>query len=1470
MNKTFKICYKNSSESTITTDFIIYSFTMMSIEQYKENIADRYMQDFKKELGFFDKFMIAPIFTKMKNILKSDKKIDVDSLKDLEDLWFRWKVLGVKIWNKQLFENLVNRTFKFLKEKQEKIIQAQTEWRLDELLNLVVNWKLDVLEQRIDGSNNNQNDDNQNVENNIQNQNSSQDTENSSQKQEINTQDKSNDNQNQENVNQNENDNNQKNNEWISPIVSWTASWVVTATIYRKTLSLTEKKLWINSLKQAPEEFNAQETKKMLNRLSSQMSEKLNSWVKMNRAQKAVYKKSIKQFDEAAKSLDWETAEAFKAWQKLQDKVSPKLLKSVGGDMKILKLIEALPDEELAKIAGKSEKEIVDFFKLKNITISEDMAKQLKVLKNANEIRWLTRILKNWTKLRNFIRWIKWMWTITFLFAWIDVRSYFDSKKEAELVSKINEIRWKVLKDKASVQLIIWLWSIGAEALWLAIACAAWCSVTWPIWMAIWAAVWLLTFTVSTAYDELYANKKEFYSQNRYDFVSQKRTKIKQSIVHLFESDRLKMNEWMKESIKDDRGPNSEINTMEDAWEALIYQEEIMEWSFSMLERYYSSWEDEESFKKILAEEEKKQYEEEKKEMEAIINLRMEYIKQYIKEDKNSPEYNEMKKAVLSLKWMEYVEQLLANSKVHSYLKTDHENAYISNYKELDIEWYKNAYKEKLSNEYKTEFEIFEKLRNSNPMLLEEICEWTIASKSSIKSRLDINDDWEEESDTPTYTTDEIKKLKKNIDFVEKYNEYLNLTITMEQRSNTKVSYNTDYDYIEHVLLDLNYINKRPIWDEERSMRYLSCEFKDDLWNVDTQVSNCTFQNVLYSIAREIHGYTWANDMFELSRFYTWDWDNTWIYMHDGFRINDDTGFRFFWAKDEKIDISKITKEQATKMIIKEVDLDSPIESADESLTQEFRKRVQKIIDREYWYIDKKKEYEKEIIDFIKTNNSNEKGYVQLPSYLAMNAKRAWIGDVNRFLFRIENGQIYALSRGDMVNTVLYFDNDVYIKYESMNKTGKELSSQEKKLINYVDEAEKKLNKLRSKQWHFVLWPGHEDDLDIPVELEKAISKKSIEWQNIKEWLLYMQPWTAQDYLVEKSEEYYRYFNWLYLWLLNTVTWMNAFLNSNDINDSEHFSQVENFIWTDNIVTVKNWNLEINNLVNDSIRKHLPELLELYKDNNTGKTVKELILDKESEENHKKWQEIAKKIYELCLEQAVLKFDDTGNVTSIDITDFSDKNLQEVKNKLNREIGWLWFYKAHAEYRNSDKVTSREPKFSKKSVEKAETDSHRDVDIVVKNIINTMNEVDREWKRKNPKFEADEKQWKEWKITWNFSSRWYDEKITINMDDSKNLKSVTIDWLWMSFSNTQEWFRIANFINWIKNNIKENPQWSPANWWKLGYYHWSEWWDLERDVEWFVVWINDVDILDVNTIDKYYSLVKNNEKFLNYINSFIK
>ena len=1243
--------------------------------------------------------------------------------------------------------------------------------------------------------------------------------------------------------------------------------------------------MWINRVNKVPETLDAEKTQKMLNRvrkqmsdLKEEMSEKLKNWVKMNRAQEKVYEKSIKQFELAEKSLDGETAEAYKARQKLQDKVSPKLLKTLGWDTKTLRLIEALPDEELALIVGKNEEEIVEFFKLKNIKISEDIAKELKVLKNVDEIRWLTRILKCGTKLRNFIRWVKWMAVVSCLFAWFDIRCYLEWDKEADLVKKVNEVRWEILRDNARVQLIIWLWSILTEVLALAAVCAAWWSVTWPRWTAVWAVVWLLTAVATIWYDELYGNKKEFYAQNRYDFINKKRTEVKQSIVQLFESDRLDMHEWMKKSIKDNRGPKSEINTMEDAWEALIYQEEVEMGGFSYLQWYYSSWENEEIYKKELSEEERKEYEEEKKKMENLIKIRMEYIKQYVKEDKKSKEYNEMKKALLDNKWIEYVEQLLADSKVYAYLKSDNNDAYIQNYKELNVDSYKEAYKQKLSQEYSKEFDIFEKLRKENPSHLQELCKWTIDSKASIEGSFE-DEDWD-----PTYSEQEKTILKRNIDFVVKYNEYLNLWRPIERQITTWVSFNSiDYKYIEQVLLDIDSINKRPIWDKEATMKYLSYdEFNNDnIEAIDSQVSNSVFQNVIYSVAREIHGYTGKNDKLELVNFYTCDWDSTWIYM-DGKRKIKDVSW-FLGTKDRTVeDPDKFTKEQAYNMIIKEVDLDSPVEAADERLTKEFRERVKKIIDREYGYRENKKDYEKQIIDFIKTNNNWQKWYVEIPENLVIKAKKAWMGDINKFLFRIEGWQIYALCRGDMADTVLHFDdNNIKIKYEALNPLRSELTQQEKELVSYVDDMEKKLNKLRSKQWS-IAWiiSQHADDLDIPEYLERIMSQKSIEWNNLKKSILYMQPNTAHNYMVNKSKEFFDFFNWMYLWILNRVTNMNhvMWLNSNDMDNSSDFLQAAQFIWF-NVASVKNWKLEISKTVNEAIRKHLPDLFNSYKDWDTWKTIKELLMDKD-ESNQEKWQELAKKIYELCLEQAVLEFDNNWNVTNITTLDFSDSDLNKVKGKIKNWLKWIWFQKKYDEYKSSTGRTQKELKFSIRSVEQAEVDTHKKIDDITQNIINTMKNVDRANRRKDPKFEADIKQNNEWKITWKFSSWWYSEKMIINMDNSKNIKSVTIDWLGITFSNAEEWFRTANLINFIRDNCKSNPRWADAPWpvWHLEYFQWSTGWDLERDVtvDMWPLWIlgdfdspADVDILEVDHLKKYYPTIHKSKKFLDYINKFL-
>ena len=1452
---------------------------MTSIESYKDSIAEKYVEDFKKELKFFERVMVLPLSKKMKEVLKSNKKIDVNGLGDLQDLWFWRNVLWVKIWDKQLFESLVDKTFSFLKEKQEKIIQAETEWKLGELLNLVINWKLDNFEQRVNNDEWTRDNDEWMIDNDVK----TEDAWNRSELLDVENNEDRIDSDNEWNAWTNvEWDNKSWENKEINSVVAWTTAWTVWAVTYYEGISVAEKKLWINKLKEAPKEFDASATKKMMENISSEMGEKLKS-PKLNKAQRRVYEKSIKEFKAAAESLDWETVEAFKAYQQLQDRLPTDLWEIMNYDMKTLRSIENLPDGELVTIVGKDEKAIMKFFDAKWIKVSEDLARQLKVAKNVSEIRWLAKILKNWTKLANVLKWIKGMWVVTVLFAWFDVWCYLESKKEAELISKVNEVRWEILRDQATMQLIIWMWSVLLEAAVIVAACVWWWSLAGPWWTVIWVVVWIIAAAASIWYDELYANKKEFYAQNRYDFINQRRTKIKQSIVQLFESDRLGMDSWMKETIKDDRWPNSEIDTMEDSWEALIYQEEVYDGWFYMLPMYYSSWESEAIFKKSLSKEQIETFEKEKKDMENIIETRKEYIKQYL--DKKNPAYNQLKQAIESRKSLEFVEQILADSKVYAYIKSQDDEPYIQNYNKMKVSEYKNAYKKKLSEEYPTEFEMFEKLRKENPNHLQEICAWFMASKWIIEFAFES----EREGGERYYSEEEIPIMKKNIDFLTKYNTYRNLGTPLEKQVNSWVVWTTfDYKYIEELLLDINSINRRSIWEKGKTINYLSCYEFIERENIENQVSDSIFQNILYSIAREIHWYDWENNQFSLIQFYSWDGNDTWIYYDKCWKINIDglTDRSLEW-----IELNKLTKDELKKKMFwwEEVwvfywdyyqpewwetlhsnswELDSPVEAADDQLNDEFKKRVEAIIDREYWYRENKSVYEKKIIDFIKNNNQWKDWYVEIPEYLAIEAKKAWLWNVYKYLFKIENGQIYALSRGDIAQDNLHFDNEwKKIKYEVVNKLRQKngYTQEEKHLMDYVDAAEHKLQKVMAVQWKFLWISQHEDDLDIPVELERIVSQKSIEWNQVKESILYMDWVAAKKYLERKSEEYFHFFNWMYVWILNQVTGMKA---SNDMDGSAYFYGASCFIgWNAVRIKESNWkkDIEINESVNESIRSHLKSLLG-SKDPKSWKKINELILS-DDEKEQGRWMSLANNILELCLEKAVLSFDGNWKVTNISQIDFDNSTLEKVKKDLDKVLKKDVFIEVHNKYKTTDYLDI-ESKFSVRSVEKAETDSHNEIKNMTAEIVDTMNNVDRASKRKNPVFEVDEKQTKEWVITWKFKSWWYEERVSVNMDWNKKIKSIQVDWLWMRFDSSQEWFRVANVINWIKHNVKENPKWHSTSGrmrWKYWYYQRS-WWELERDVE------NtnfDVDILDKDIIDKYYPHIKESSVFLDYINNFM-
>jgi hypothetical protein len=133
----------------------------------------------------------------------------------------------------------------------------------------------------------------------------------------------------------------------------------------------------------------------------------------------------------------------------------------------------------------------------------------------------------------------------------------------------------------------------------------------------------------------------------------------------------------------------------------------------------------------------------------------MEYIKQHISDNHSSESYKALKEAINNNKWIAYVEQILADAKIYSYLKSEDENPYIENYKTLDIKGYKEAYRNKLQSEYSEQFAIFENLKTENPILLDEICRGAKASKPALTSYIESSQQGTE-SETTLYSSSEI------------------------------------------------------------------------------------------------------------------------------------------------------------------------------------------------------------------------------------------------------------------------------------------------------------------------------------------------------------------------------------------------------------------------------------------------------------------------------------------------------------------------------------------------------------------------------------------------------------------------------------------------------------------------------------------------------------------------------------------
>jgi len=534
-------------------------------------------------------------------------------------------------------------------------------------------------------------------------------------------------------------------------IISGVGSWIGSIEMINSLLTRS----WLEKI-DFSKEFNAEKIEDLLNRMADHLEKERNvrighhDWFKDN-----AYDRSIKAYREAADALKDEAwKQAIKKYleleKKLQGRISNTFLKNIAKiDTRemanIVRWLNSASESEIQALAKcQTEDKIIKFFADRNIRISREYASQLKLASTVDEVKLMIWVSRHWSRLSRIARWIKWMSWFSFACVWLDVFLLMEWLNESEMISKYNKMRWEYRKQRAWVETWIWVWALALEWAAIIVYCAACWSSVWVFWTVAWLAIW----TVSYIAYELYGarqDKKDFYAQNRYDFVNQKRTKIKQSIVQLFQSDNLNLDASLKKKIKKDREEiwiKDELKTMEDARESLIFQEETASWEFQLLEMFYSMGDsNENNFKKKLTAEQKEEFENQKKKMEGLIKMRKEYIKQYIDRNKR---YSVLCDAIGRNTWMACVEQILADSKVYADIKGIQEQNekewydYVQHYKnfanDFDIKWYKKEYKKMLLKEYKKEFEKFEKLHKDNPGLFNLICDGFMSSSYYINN----------------------------------------------------------------------------------------------------------------------------------------------------------------------------------------------------------------------------------------------------------------------------------------------------------------------------------------------------------------------------------------------------------------------------------------------------------------------------------------------------------------------------------------------------------------------------------------------------------------------------------------------------------------------------------------------------------------------------------------------------------------
>ena len=1445
-----------------------------TVENLKSEISDCYLNDLKKELWWFKSIAILPIKKPIKDILMWKKELP-EKFDEVKEFWW-WKNI---IWF--VSPKVANQIFEFMKEKRFEIERRKTEAELTELKNNILWLESPTLPESWNNDESNNADwwdsswwtsEEWNEEVSLQ-------------EQEQQEQEEWNENIEEKNENS---DWNESSESWIDGRVAWGLVWAWWVSMWA-WLAIWERSQKAAEMK-ALEWFSSEKIKWTIDTAIESMENQVKAlWPdRLTSRQVKTINKHIEKLREWQKAFDKEGIDALTELNKLWDKLNflpRQLLENCWLTAKQLWKIDDLAEW----LVWKSASEIRAILHSNWVTsIDESIVKALSKADNVSDIKSMTKVLSCWKKVNRIAQTVAGALWIDVAFLGLDVWMYIESDKEAELISKINKLRWENKHNQAVCQLLIWISSVVIELIAIIWVCAAWWSMWWPWGTVIWLAVWVITAAVSMAVDPLYYDVKDFYLQNQEDFLREKRSQLKQAILQWIHNKKqwdTSINELITSYYSPSLKPWSELKekNLSDACVSMIILEEVdRDWMFEYdqyLVEYIQSWESMEDFLSKKPEEYKKEFKEIWDELQKRVDKRVKYINSKFEDGK-------IIEQIKWCNWMQYLTQLFTESKWYADLidkwNRDENKTFELNLQEYKSELFKEFPKEKI--------EKLENIKKDNPSLFLEIM--TTVTWSAFTSEDEENED---------YT--------QNVRLITKYQEWLRLTENIEDKRYLNVPNPTHFSgrFIEKLIeadfeLDaVEYpsitqeaiINRMQFWEERRWL---------------TDVSDNVLQNVLYKLARELYWYSWDNDIQSLMWFFSEsNGDNHWIYYSDKRKVNDD------WAIDTALtnnlpqtlhenDVDKYVDYFMTSNFLGRCNIwsyvflgpitatvlnatstkssiDTPTESIDDELNVEFRNKLRSLIKEELLNhtVENKEKVKNEILEFVK-KHSKDWNYIELPYFLILEAKKAGLWDLQRQFFKRDNDKLEICYLHWEINQTAIIDN---CEKSYISPARESFTKSEHYYINRVESAIQKINKIREKQWFgFTRELHHEDDLDIPIEIEHIISDKTKEWNAFKQTiLLYDSQRAANTEIYNKYEEYATYFENLYKWMLISLSW---FCCSNDIDTNTYFSHATYYgsmdIFNENgEIDPKEWDeepKELNNLLKDDKFQtfYNTQINELKI---KGKSIKELRSSDDGDE-----RAIAKEISNLIivktLETCLIKFTPEWNVSEIAIWwgrfdgDMSKRkdNKWKIAESLKKHISKIEDY-LQMNWNNISKPVIDDEKIKEKikgqEIKKLRKSQKETTDItpkIQKIIENALSDVDWSYKRWDIQYDPE---------TSTLNSRGYNKtKIIFEEGEDWEFKSLKIEWLDIIFTDIQEWIRVANLINFMHYNAEKHPfkSMTTGRWPFNHEMHRYKWEDhsLMRDVN---NSYDDVEIVRASTMKKDYAHIVDSPKFMSYINNFL-